>query len=301
MPNTLAHIGVQGLLHRTWCSRLDLRWALVGCVLPDLSWILQRLLIPLVPVPDLLDLRLYVMVQASLVLCLLPAAALALCARRPLAAFLLMAGNSMLHLLLDAVEIKWANGVHLLAPVSWRLTAFGLCWPESLWISGLTLLGLLVLILQGRDLLRQPSPLIRPGRGRGLVVLALLLAYLLLPFAWLDAAEVADNHFVRTLRQVAERPGRDIAFDRCRYDPALGAVRIFSGEVLPVRGLTLTEPATLSLNGRFVDHHVVEVHDWHRHWPLVRDLTSGLGLAAVLLLLIGAGRDKVSGGVARRS
>ncbi len=29
MPNTLAHIGVQGLLHRTWCSRLDLRWSLV--------------------------------------------------------------------------------------------------------------------------------------------------------------------------------------------------------------------------------------------------------------------------------
>ncbi|OQX17623.1 MAG: hypothetical protein BWK76_10055 [Desulfobulbaceae bacterium A2] len=296
MPNTLAHLGVQGVLHRTFFPRLDLRWALVGCVLPDLSWILQRLLLLLAPGLDLLDLRLYVMVQASFVLCLLPAAALALCARRPWPAFLLMAGNSFLHLLLDALEIKWANGVHLAAPLSWHLTAFGLWWPESLWVSAMTLSGIGLLLWQGGALLRQDSPWLRPGLARALTVLVLLLTYMLLPLAWMDAAEAVDNHYVHTLRQVSERSGRAIAFDRCRYDPALGGVRIFSGEQLQVRGLALAKPATVSLSGRFLDPTTVEVRDWHRHWPLARDLTSSLGLVAVLIVLIGRRRDRAQVG-----
>jgi len=294
MPNTLAHIGVQGLLHRAILPRCDPRWMLAGCVLPDLSWIVQRLLVSAAPGINPLDLRLYLMIQASLAFCLLPAAALAFCARRPAAAFAVMAGNCLAHLVLDATETKWANGVHLLAPFSWRLTSFGLCWPESTVVSAITALGLVYLLRQWRPMITRLPPLIRPGRRRAAVGLLFLGAYFLLPLLWLGAAEAADNHCVRTLRRVAERPGRAVAFDRCSYDPVTGTVRIFSGETLRVPGLALDAPGRVSLRGRFLDSRTVQVEEYHQHWPLVRDAASLLGLAAVALAVAWPGNRTTS-------
>lgn len=69
MPNTLAHFGVQGLLGHWFLPWCDPKWLLVGCVIPDVPWILQRV-VHLLSVPiDLYDLRLYAICQASLFGC----------------------------------------------------------------------------------------------------------------------------------------------------------------------------------------------------------------------------------------
>ena len=44
MPNTLAHIGVQGITTKSIFKFADLKWIYVGCIIPDLPWVLQRVL-----------------------------------------------------------------------------------------------------------------------------------------------------------------------------------------------------------------------------------------------------------------
>ena len=69
MPNTLAHLGVQGIATRSVLRDADLKWIYLGCIIPDVSWIIQRLVRYVIPNIDLYDLRLYAIVQASLLFC----------------------------------------------------------------------------------------------------------------------------------------------------------------------------------------------------------------------------------------
>jgi len=81
---------------------------------PGYPWILLRTSLAL----DLAapyTVRLYTTIQASLLFCALFSAFLAQLSRHPAATFAILTGNSLLHLLLDATQVKWANGVHLLA------------------------------------------------------------------------------------------------------------------------------------------------------------------------------------------
>ena len=147
MPNTLAHLGVQGLATRALLPRSDLKWIALGCALPDLPWIARRLVRPFVGDATLLDQRLVRLVQGSLLFCLVLSGAFSTLAREPGKVFRILALNSLLHLLLDACRTKWGNGVHLFAPVSWKLTNFGLFWPESPVTVVLTVGGLAALRL----------------------------------------------------------------------------------------------------------------------------------------------------------
>ena len=131
MPNTLVHFAAQGAASRALWRRLDPRFLYLGCVLPDLPWILRRAIVAFgVPV-DAFDLRLYTMGLASLAITLLLAAAVAVATTAPRRVFAWLGLNALLHLLLDATEIKFGNGVHLLAPFSWRMTSFELLPGES--------------------------------------------------------------------------------------------------------------------------------------------------------------------------
>ena len=78
MPNTLAHFGIQALASKAVDRRADIKWVAVGCILPDLSWITQRLIPFLVPGIDLLSLRVYCLIQASLFFCLLLSGSIAI-------------------------------------------------------------------------------------------------------------------------------------------------------------------------------------------------------------------------------
>lgn len=284
MPNTLAHLGVQALVTRGVMPGADLKWIYLGCVLPDAPWILQRAVRATFPDVPLYDLRLYVIAQSALFACLLLAGALSCLSVRPGRVFAMLALGSVLHLLMDALQTKWANGVHLFAPLTWEMLNFGLFWPEDLPSYALTALGLGYFVYAWWRLPYGADDLVRP-RGRRLALGGALVAvYLVLPVALISGPEAADNHFVKTLREVEQRPGRALELDRRPYVKRDGGdvLVTMSREELDVEGPTPEASAEVSIRGRFVDRDTVRILELHVHSSWFRDLSSYLGLGFVL-------------------
>ena len=293
MPNTLAHVGFQGVITRSVSRGSDIKWIGLGCVLPDIPWIVQRLVRFAVPGVDPYALRLYGIVQASFLFCLVLGLAIAALTDRPGRTFGILSFNALLHLLLDASQIKWATGVNLLAPFDWRMTRFGSYWPESWPTYLLTGLGLGLLLFTWREGVRTPAGLsVRSARRVG-ISLVLLALYALLPLFLMDGPRAADDHFVKTLGDRARRPGRYVEIDRRPYEPGDGGgrIRTYAGESLRVDGIDLERPAVVSIRGRFEDEDRVRVEAYHVHTPF-RNLASlvGLSLLAMLWLVSPAGR-----------
>jgi hypothetical protein len=262
---------------------VDPRWILLGCVVPDLPWIANRALLYAFPRIDAHELRLYVIVQASLLCCLLLCAALAALAERWRPVFLVLSANALLHLLLDAVQTKWGNGVHLLAPWSWQPWNLELFWPESVPTYALTALGLGFGLWVLRFSYRHPITVVWPSRRRVAAALALLIAYLALPALLRQGPEAADSHSVRTLDQRGDRAGRRVAFDRAwlrRLDDGRALIGRGDDEIA-VRGRLPDRSARISARGRFLDPDTLLVEEFHEHvgWP--RDLASYVGLGFI--------------------
>ena len=77
MPNTLAHFAVQGPLTQLALRQADARWVVIGCVVPDIPWILRRAIGSLGLPVDPYSLRLYAIVLSSLLFCLIVSALIA--------------------------------------------------------------------------------------------------------------------------------------------------------------------------------------------------------------------------------
>jgi hypothetical protein len=283
MPNTLVHLGVQSLLQapalRTRGRYLGLVW--LGCVIPDVPWIASRVL-GAVPNVNPYSLELYASVQASLlfsiVLCVAAAALLA----RPWFAVTVMSLNCALHLLLDAVEIKPGNGVHLVAPFSGKLTSFGFVWPEHWLIATLTALGMatiVYLIVTGRfGSIGEP---LRFSAARAAVSALALLIYFLAPPLFTPALYAVDHRGIRTLLDVENRAGKPLAIDR---DPVVtrdgrSVLITHYGEPLTLLGEGIPRSGTVSLRGHFVDAHTLQVTEIHSNAAGFRDLATIAGLA----------------------
>src|SRR5690606_33558089 len=179
MPNTLAHIAVHGAANASWQPARYLPWVLLGCVLPDVPWIANRVLRAANPAIDVVALDLYCFVQASWLFSALLGCAAAAFARRPIIAGAIVSGNALLHLLLDAVEIKPGSGVHLFAPFSWQPVSFDVIWPEHPLVTGVTLLGavLAVIFLIAPRFRRSTEPLVLSAARIAVATLA-VAAYL---------------------------------------------------------------------------------------------------------------------------
>lgn len=273
MPNTLVHFAVQGPASRGLWRRLDPRWIYLGCLLPDVPWILRRAVVALGLPVDPIDLRLYTMAQASLAGTLLLCAALAAATVAPRLVLSVLGLNALLHLLLDATEVKWGNGVHLFAPFSWRMTSFDLVAGESALMLALTIAGALLLAL---EIARPRAPVVgldlRPRRLAAAA--ALLAAYLVAPLPFFGALEGSDSYGVKTLREVAGRAGRAVSFDRTAFQvtPAGGLVHLWNGERVRATGAIPDHDARVSLRGTFLASDVLRVDQLleHRHdrdWP----------------------------------
>ena len=273
MPNTLVHFAVQGAASRGLWRALDPRWIYLGCLLPDLPWILRRAVVGLgVPV-DVFDLRLYTMGLASLAGTLLLCAALALATAAPRLVLAVLGTGALLHLLLDATELKFGNGVHLVAPFSWRMTGFDLLPGESP----------VYLVLAAAGALLVAWELTRPRNAdlgfvlspRRLVAsAALLAAYLAFPLSFLGAIEASGSYSVKTLREVTARPGRTVSLDRTAFlaTPAGGFIQLWTGERVRATGDVPGHDATVSLHGTFLAPDVLRVdrlfeHRQDRDWP----------------------------------
>jgi hypothetical protein len=286
VPNTLVHFAAQGAAsHGIW-RRLDPRWILLGCLLPDVPWILRRAVVGFgVPV-DPFDLRLYTMAQASLAGTLLLCAALAALTAAPRLVFLVLGGNALLHLVLDATEVKWGNGVHLAAPFSWRMTAFDLFAGDSPVYLSLTILGALLAVWEIARRRRPAIPFdLRPPRLAA--ALALFAAYFFAPLPFLGAVLASDSYSVKTLREVSARAGRTVDLDRTAFaaTPAGGTIRLWTGERVRALGPLPAHDATVSLHGTFLAPDVLRVdrlaeQRTDRDWPSY--------LALVLLALVWA-------------
>lgn len=282
MPDTFAHLGIQALASRGLYRDADIKWIAVGCIIPDVPWIVQRAILALRLPVDAYDLRFYAIVQASLFCCLLLAGALALLAADSRRVFLILALNSFLHLLLDALQIKWANGVHFFAPLNWQVTNFGLFWPDHPVSLLLTLLGILGLTYFGIQDRQREIAFAAPGR-RQVAALLLLVAYLALPPFFSSGPRQKDNHFAATLLAVAERPGRYVELDRAIYRQRDNAILLLNGERIRLAGRIPSRDGIISVQGRFADTGTIHVSALHVHSPL-RDLSTKAALAAILFL-----------------
>ena len=284
MPNTLVHFAVQGAASRGLWRRLDARWIYLGCLLPDLPWILRRAVVAFGVPADPFDLRLYSMAQASLAGTLILCAALAVASAAPRLVFATLGLNALLHLLLDATEVKWGNGVHLLAPFSWRMTSFDLVSGEGVVLPALSVAGAL---LAAWEIARPRGPAtgldLHPARLAAAVALGSV--YLLAPLAFFGAIEASDSYSVKTLREVERRPGRAVSLDRTAFlkTPAGGLVEIWTGERVRAVGTELDHDARVSLRGTFLEPDVLRVdrlveHRGDRDWPSY----AALGLLGLL-------------------
>lgn len=287
MPNLLAHFGIQGVLGRALVPRADLRWILLGALLPDIAWILHRLLHSLTSI-DPYALRAYAIAQASLAACLVLAAGLCLLARARWRAFAILASGSLLHLILDASQTKWGNGVNLAAPFSWRIWNAGCYWPEGLPTVALTLFGGAWVAWAWRKRPGELLTLQRPAPARGAAAAALLLAYAVLPWMWIGAVSRADTHSIATLRDHAARAGREVAFDRARYhaDAAGGTLEIWTRERLRVANGGPERSGIVSVRGHFVGADTLAIEALHVHLGRARDVPSYLGLVVLLALWV---------------
>ena len=292
MPNTLAHVGAQGVATQGVLRDADPRWMYLGCVIPDLPWILQRILLVAVPEIDLYPLRAYLVVQASLFGCLLVCAAAALLSNHFWRTCAILGGNAALHLVLDGLQTKWGSGVHFFAPVSWTSTSWGLFWPESIVTYGLTTLGVLYIVWHGWASICQRLNLIRPGGVRVAGIVVLLAAYFLTPLFLLRGPIEADTRSLKALSTSAERVGQHVALDRARYvdTPDGPRLKLYRGRVqLRVRELDVQPPATVSVRGVLTGANAIRVTDHHLHAGRLRDYPSYLGLAVIAIVWIIAG------------
>jgi len=282
MPNTLAHIGLQAPLTRLGIKEAPLQWIAVGCIIPDIPWIVQRIFM-LLPGIDTLGLRLYAVTQASLLYCLFLSAALAMLSRQSKQVFLILATNSLLHLLLDASQTKWGNGVNLLVPFSWQTTAFELFWPEHILSYLFTFMGTIVFLSLWRKAIRNDLLLQKPHIGKAFCATLCLLFYLCSPLLFIQTAYDANIHFSKTLCEKTKRTGKRIELDRARYNATHKTLECYIGKQLKVTNLPEIKPGPISIRGYFLDEHTIAMQEYHIHTS-PRDYASYAGLLLTLLL-----------------
>ena len=286
MPNTLAHIGVNGLLTRSVIKKSNLFWIYVGALIPDIPWIIQRVLGTFFPSINGFDLRLYVIVQATLFFSLILSAALSLLTIDTKKTFLILAIGSLLHLLLDAFQIKWANGVHLFAPFSWKLLSFGFFWPESLPTYIITFGGILFFIFNWKTLTKQNLNLSFKF-PKILFSVLFFTIYLLVPLYFMPQVENANNHFIKTLKNIETRKGKYVEFDRkkIRFNKKINLYEIqsFDRSYIPLAGIDKTDAHKISIKGTFVNNDTIKVIAYHKNIAWFRDGASYIGISLILL------------------
>ncbi len=284
MPNTLCHIALQVPVHRAALSDKVLPWVVAGCIIPDIPWILLRASLALgLAAPY--TIRPYTTIQASLLFCTLFSAFLAQFSRRPAATFAILSGNCLFHLLLDATQVKWANGVHLLAPFDWSAQQFHLFDLDHPLGIPLTVAGLITLLWYWPRICRQQIWAAAMKPGRIVAAMTCLLLYLTGPLIFLGDLEQTNFHFLHTLEDKSARPGKYVEFDRVPYTRATRTVTIFSGETIRLAGAIPDQSGSVSIQGRFIAADTVAVTDYRLH-NRFRDPASMLGiiLACVLML-----------------
>ncbi len=289
MPNTLVHIGLQGVLSRQLFKPADVLWIYIGLLIPDIPWILQRIIRMSAPSVDLLMLRSYSVIQATLFGSLLLALAISFFAKQQWKAFAILGFNAILHLVIDAGQLKYANGVHFLAPFSWEMANWGFFHIESVITYLLTGFGLAYLFWSWRSVKPITEQLQQFTWQRMSVIAVFGISYFLIPFFFLDEPVKANNHYLKTLIQEENRSGKQIELDRATFKPA-GEEKMIkpghSSEWFYVEGLPVKTRESISIKGHFTAQNVIQVTEYRVHTDLFRDLSSYAGLLLIFATLV---------------
>jgi hypothetical protein len=286
MPSTLIHLGVQGFACRTLVRDIDLRFVYLACVIPDVPWILQRVIHAL-PLPiDHGELMLRSGAQSSLFFSLILCAAIAILCRRSASVFAILASGALLHLLLDITQIKWGRGAIFLAPLDWRTVSLDWLWPDNPLFHALAFLSLGFVLITWRTL--DHSRVIRPAAPlRSIFCAAALIFYLLAPGLFSSQLLAQDVYFAKTLSDHQARAGSFIAFDRAKIVSAndeVTLVELFTGEVVGVQGMPPGAGKRVSVEGHFRDSSTIIAAQHHFHDPMSRVTGSLIGLLLVCVI-----------------
>ena len=282
MPNTLAHIGLQTPLTNLALQTAPLQWIALGCIIPDIPWILQRAF-RLIPTLDPVSLRLYAAFQASLLSCCILSLAFALLTRRTGFVFLILFLNSLFHLLLDACQKKWGNGVNLLAPFSWHTSNFAFFWPEDSINYVLLAAGIIVCIVYGPKAVKNDLFLQKPDKIKVTCLTFALIVYILGPVFFIDAAYNADIHFSRTIIDKSQQATKRIEIDRGRYNIQTKTIATYADDALSLNNPPEIKGTSLSIKGVFDQKNSITITEYHEH-TMNRDYASYAGLFFTLFL-----------------
>ena len=200
--------------------------------------------------------------------------------------FGILAMGCALHLLLDALQVKWANGVHFLAPVSWDLLRFNLFWPDSLGTYVLMAAGFIYFVFNLSRSVQPNNHEFSLNRRSLSLSGALFLTWLVMPIAFIQSVYLADNHYVNTLKQSENRVGKYIEIDRnlVSLNGDVANVKTSYGETIRLEGgPQFKDGVVISLQGKFTDNSTIRIGTYHLHSGF-RDIASILGLLCVLLV-----------------
>ena len=216
MPNTIAHIAVNGFGTKAIIKNADIKWIYFGIIIPDFPWIIQRFVSTFFSSVNMFDLRTYAIIQATFFFSLILSLAFSFFSKDNWKIFLILSMGVFFHLLLDSLQIKWANGVHFLAPFSWKMTSFNLFFPENIITFVLILIGILFYIINWKKSVNSPLNLAFSFR-RIFLSATVLLVYFILPLFLFSGPLSQDNHFISTIKNKNKRAGKYVEFDRVRY------------------------------------------------------------------------------------
>ena len=185
--------------------------------------------------------------------------------------------------MIDSLQTKWANGVHLFAPFDWRQLNFGLFWPENIITNILTIYGLIhFLIIFPNCFKSKLNLIIRP-----VTLILPIVFYIFLPFLFLSGPEDANNHFVKTLRLNSDRTGKYIEVDRGKHiiSETKEYIKIFAGEEIEIESINSNLSSYISVQGFFINNNLIKITKYHTHNVGLRDIASYVGLFLVFIYL----------------
>lgn len=286
MPNTLAHIAVNSISTKIIIPKSELLWIYIGCIIPDFPWIIRKVVSFLLPSINGYDLQAYAIIQSSLIFSIILSLAFALISQSKSRTFIILALGSLIHLLFDLIQIKWANGVILLAPFSWQLSNYGFFWPENIINYIITCFGFLYFILNWKKVEYKNLPIVL-RRNFSILSLSLILVYFLTPFLFLQNIYSADNHFVSTLKEIDDREGNYIELDRkpLLHDKLTESywIQSFNKDLIELSEINGIKSSRISVKGYFETNNRIKVIEFHENWDLFRDGASYIGLFLILL------------------
>lgn len=287
MPNTLAHLGIHAITTKSVFPWADIKWIYLGAIIPDVPFILKRIIAIILPFVDMLDVRLFAIPQASLLFSLVLAFAFSRFSLRPGRAFLVLGVGVLMHLLIDACQIKWGNGPRFLVPFDWSMTSFNLFWPEDMASHILTATGIAYVVYAfTRPIAQQAADLCMPAGGQLVALAAAVIFYVASPVGLMDMVLRAGGGDVQLIR-LEDRTGQPMELDRANYKTVENQhlIELYSGKFVMLQGLPAAIPdhGKISVRGDFTAHNILRANDYHLNYGRFRELASIIGLAVIMI------------------